>query len=237
MIIALFGSTGNMGSAIRAIATDESLLPFSYSKCDDYSKSIASIEADVAIDVSSFKSLHRHIETCVNHKIPLVIGTTGLSPEHFTLMQEASLHIPLFYASNFSLKIAWIKDFLKQCPLDEAYIDIIESHPANKKDAPSGTALDLASAMSQKTYQRELQSLRSKQDLYIHSIRSHSHTFSHEVRLAFDLEELRISHLSFDRRVFAKGALQAAAFLRQQNRGLYNMDHLIAHLKETYAHA
>ena len=149
---------------------------------------------------------------CLAKSIPLVIGTTGHSFLELDLIEKASLEIPIFKAANFSVGIATLKamhSLLKTPPL---FFDIIEKHPASKKDAPSGTALELAHLF---------------QDAKIHSIRSHNFEFSHECLLSFGSEEICIRHTSFNREPFAKGALKAAKFLVNMPKGLYNMEHLI----------
>jgi 4-hydroxy-tetrahydrodipicolinate reductase len=139
-----------------------------------------------------------------------VIGTTGHSLEEMKLIEEASKELPIFKAANFSIGIAYMKTMLNLIK-NPSYIDIIEQHPASKKDTPSGTALELSKEIGCKN---------------IHSIRSHSHVFSHECKIAFEEEEISIKHTAFNRTPFARGAIEAANYLLKMPNGLYSMTDL-----------
>lgn len=234
MKIALFGATGKMGRAITKNAHEAEIFPFSPSSVDDYISMANHLEADVAIDVSSPDAIELHISTCMNRSIPLVIGTTGFGPDHYDTINEAAKEIPIFQASNFSIGIALLKSMLKNLSRysGDAFIDIIEKHAACKEDSPSGTALELAQLFTDKKV-HPTQCPRNPEDLHIHSIRSNGYTFDHDVRFSFGAEELTLSHTVFNREVFAKGALQAAAFLKDQPPGRYNMEDLVSSIEVT----
>jgi len=194
MKIGLFGASGKMGQEIQKLI---SIYP--------------TYEAAVIVDFSSHLATQKHLSFCLEKKVPLVIGTTGHSLEEMKLIEEASKELPIFIAANFSLGIAYMKAMLNLIKKPN-YVDIIEQHPASKKDTPSGTALELSKEIGSKN---------------IHSIRSHSHIFSHECKIAFEEEEISIKHTAFNRAPFARGAIEAAKFLVKMPNGLYNMKDLI----------
>ena len=62
--------------------------------------------ADVAIDFSAPAALSELLKRCVQHKKPVVVGTTGHSSENIALVQEMSQQIPILFSPNFSLGMA-----------------------------------------------------------------------------------------------------------------------------------
>lgn len=232
MEIALFGATGKMGKSIIQVALHDTIVPFSPSSIDNYMRAARALKADVAIDVSSPDAIELHLSACLKHHIPLVIGTTGLGPDHMDAIKEASMRLPIFLSSNFSIGIAMMKTMLEHLVKysESAYVDIIEKHGACKNDAPSGTSLELAALFADKSIQNTTPP-RSCDHIHIHSIRSTPHRFTHRVQFSFGAEELSLSHTCYDRSVFAQGALKAAEFLVNQKNGLYNMEDLIAYFE------
>jgi 4-hydroxy-tetrahydrodipicolinate reductase len=195
--IGLIGSEGRMG---KTIATLHPIIPV------EKKTARTSIDCDVLIDFSSHLALLENLSA----KKPIVIGTTG----HPTLevLEKAAEHLPIFYASNFSLGAAILNEMAKfvskHFPAD---VDLIETHHAAKKDAPSGTALHLA---------------KSLKDPTIHSIRSGTVIGEHTLIFNNAQERLTLSHQVHSREAFARGALAAAYFLVGKPAGLYSMDDL-----------
>jgi len=96
-------------------------------------------------------------------------------------------------------------------------IDIVETHHTMKKDAPSGTALRIAAALRQR-------GRANLPDDRIHAIRSGDIIGEHEVRFAGPGERITLIHSATSRDLFARGALQAAAFLARQPAGWYTIE-------------
>lgn len=195
--VGLIGHLGRLGQAIGAL---HPVIPI------DKGAPRTGIDCDVIIDVSSPAAL---IENLAAQK-PIVIGTTG----HLDLkpIRGAAQHVPVFYAPNFSLGAALLKR-LSQYVVKHfiGEIDLIETHHTQKKDAPSGTALQLA---------------RDLPNVHIHSIRSGNVIGEHTLIFNNDEERLTLSHNVHTRAAFAKGALAAAHFIVKQAPGLYGMDNL-----------
>ena len=82
-------------------------------------------------------------------RIPLVIGTTGQTPEDLSAIREASEKVPVLIAGNMSLGIATLVELVKVAVrmFPDADVEIIEKHHNQKLDVPSGTALMLADAV------------------------------------------------------------------------------------------
>src|SRR5678809_1071971 len=81
---------------------------------------------------------------------------------------------------------------------------MVETHHSAKKDAPSGTALAIRNAM-----EAEL-----GKELPVTSIRTGSVPGTHELLFDAPFEQITLRHEARDRRVFADGALRAAAWLK-----------------------
>lgn len=195
--IGLIGPQGRLG---KTIAIMHPIFPITRTTPRSF------LDCDVLIDVSSHTAL---IENLSANK-PIVIGTTGHL--NFAPIEEAAKKLPIFYSANFSLGIAILNKLArftqKHFPSD---IDIIETHRAGKKDAPSGTALELAKHLP-----------KAK----LHSIRSGNIIGEHTLIFNNEEERITLSHEAHSREAFARGALAAAHFLLGKPAGLYGMDNL-----------
>lgn len=204
-----------------------------------YAKSFSELQcsADVIVDFSNPAVLDSLLEYAVKHKIPAVICTTGYSEEQRQKIQAASRKIAVFYSGNMSLGINLIIELAKKAAAvfgDGFDIEIIEQHHNQKLDAPSGTALMIADAVSQvKTdaeyvYDRHAyRKKRDKKEIGIHSVRGGNIVGEHEVIFAGQDEILTISHSARSKAVFAVGALNAAVYLKGKPTGMYNMSDLL----------
>ena len=204
-----------------------------------YAPSFSSLEceADVIIDFSNPAVLSDMLGYAVSHRLPVVICTTGYSEEQKKQINEASKSIPVFYSGNMSLGINLIIELAKKAAavFGEGFdIEIVEQHHNQKLDAPSGTALMIADAISQVrtdaeyVYDRHaVRKKRDKREIGIHSIRGGNIVGEHEVIFAGQDEVLTISHSARSKTVFAVGALNAAVFLKGKEPGMYDMSDLL----------
>ena len=196
--------------------------------------------ADVVIDFSNVSSTTQLLHYCIKTRTPVVICTTGHSPEQLEEIRAASEKIPVFRSGNMSVGINLIMDLLKKCAavVGDGYdVEITEKHHNQKLDAPSGTALMLADAVSEAlpydadyVYDRhERREKRPAHEIGIHTVRGGTIVGEHTVLFAGRDELIEIKHTALSREVFAAGAVDAAAYLAAQTQpGLYNMGHVIA---------
>ncbi len=196
-------------------------------------------EADVVIDFSNAAVTEELLAYCVSRKIPVVICTTGHSTEQLAAIDQAAAKIPVFRSGNMSIGINLMMDLLRKCAtvLGEDYnVEIVEAHHNQKLDAPSGTALMLADAVSEVlpyeaeyTYDRhERREKRPAHEIGIHAIRGGTIVGEHSVMFCGRDEVIELKHSALSREVFATGAVNAAAFLAAQTKpGLYNMSDVI----------
>ncbi|MBN1914456.1 MAG: 4-hydroxy-tetrahydrodipicolinate reductase [Parachlamydiales bacterium] len=217
--IGIIGISGTMGQALQEEILEKPEFILSGGVRRDREE-LSSLEtADVLIDFSHPGMLFSYLPWALDHKKPLVIGTTALSSENRKEMTKASQEIPILWSANFSMGIAYIRDFLQTCPHKKNEIvscDILESHHSQKKDKPSGTALQL---------QKDLSSFIPL--VTIHSIRAPHIVGIHEIIFHFAHETLTIKHEAFSRKVFAQGALFAAKQLYQKPPKLYTLEELL----------
>ena len=193
---------------------------------------------DVAVDFSRPQATMAVLELCLREKKPLVTGTTGLGEAEMGRLREASKTIPVFYSRNMSLGVNLQLLLVRAATraLGSAFDpEIVETHHNLKVDAPSGTALMLAEAIeearegeSELVFGRHEQNKRrTKAEIGIHSLRGGNKAGEHSVYFLGADEELIITHRAGSKRVFAEGALKAAAFLTEQEPGFYTMDNII----------
>ena len=196
------------------------------------------VEADVAIDFSVPEATERILAYCVEKEIPLVVCTTALSDDLIGKIRLFSEQIPIFRSGNMSLGVNLMCELVKRAKrtLGDAFdVEIIETHHNRKKDAPSGTALMLADAISEadgephdyRFGRSEKDRRRTNGEIGFHSVRGGTIVGEHEVRFLGDDEEITIRHAAYSKLVFANGAIRAAAFLTRQPAGLYSMDDLV----------
>ena len=200
------------------------------------------IKADVVIDFSHSSMLPSILSYCKNTKTPVVLCTTGYSDAQYNEILSCSEFIPIFNSSNMSICVNLLVELSKKAfeilGLDYD-VEILEKHHNQKVDAPSGTALMLAKAISETasekyntqfdyTYDRHLKDVpRSKHEIGIQSIRGGNIVGDHEIFFMGENEILSISHRAQSRDIFAIGAIKAACFLCNQEKGYYNMKNFV----------
>lgn len=231
--VGILGSSGRMGQALLGALGEHSRCHLSVAGTRENLDSLFKA-SDVVIDFTSADALSKHLDLSVSHKIPLVVGTTGLLTQHKKLLPTAALKIPLVVSSNMSVGMTLLTNLVEKAAhgLDENYdIEITELHHRHKKDAPSGTALMLGQAAATgrgKTLDElkcdHAQSGMRKRGAIGFSIqRGGAIVGDHSVRIIGDEEMLELSHRGLSRSVYAKGALRAAEWITKQRPGLYTM--------------
>ena len=241
MKIALIGY-GKMGKTIEKLAIDKGHeIVFKSDKTNiDAIKNGKFNHADVAIEFTEPNSAVDNILACFEHKIPVVSGTTGwLKNKWDHVIEECkNSEASFFYASNFSIGVNIffeINERLAQLMNDQNIYqaEIEEIHHIHKHDAPSGTALSIASGIINhsdryedwymKNYEQENV---AASELPIISKREGEVPGTHIVRYKSAIDDLEISHIAKGREGFASGALMAAEWLIGK-KGVYGMKDLL----------
>ena len=241
------GALGHMGQALLAALNASGELTPAVGvdlKAGDFPGALFSaarqVDApfDIAIDFSRPEAAMAVLDLCLREKKPLVTGTTGLGEGEMERLKEASRVIPVFYSRNMSLGVNLQMALVRAAArvLGPAFDpEIVETHHNLKVDAPSGTALMLAEAIegardgeSELVFGRhEKNRRRDRREIGIHSLRGGNVAGEHAVYFLGSDEEIVITHRAGSKRVFAEGALKAAAFLLEQAPGFYTMEDVI----------
>lgn len=197
------------------------------------------VQADVVIDFSTAKAVDALLDYCVEQQLPVVLCTTGLSEEQLGKVEDAYGKVAILKSANMSLGINTLLELVRKAALVFAPagfdMEIVEKHHNQKLDAPSGTALALADSMNEAlnnaysyTYDRSKE--RRKRDSYeigISAVRGGNIVGEHEVIFAGQDEVIEFKHTAYSKAVFAKGAVEAAKFLKGKPAGHYDMRDVI----------
>jgi len=191
-------------------------------------------ECDVLVDFSHHSATKSVIDFALLRGIPAVIATTGQTDEEQQMIQQASRHIPVFFAGNMSIGIALLVSLVKTAvtTFPDADVEIIETHHNQKLDVPSGTALMIARGIQEVKENATLRVGRHENgkrpagEVGIHSIRMGKVVGIHEIHINTGSQTITLKHEAHSRSLFAEGALHAAAFLQDKPAGLYSLEHL-----------
>lgn len=197
-------------------------------------------EFDVMIDFSSPAAVADHLEICRSHNAAILIGTTGLDQAQNQLVADAADSIPALLAANTSVGInlcVALVEMASKVVGDGADIEVVEAHHRHKADAPSGTALLLAKAAARVlnrdfpdcgTFARHGQTgEREAGTIGFSTIRGGDIAGEHTVLFISESERIEITHRATDRKIFARGAVFAAIWLAQQQKGFYSMQDVL----------
>ena len=247
--IIMHGCNGKMGQVITGIVKDDANAEIvagidvfdgikntypvfsSIDKCD--------VEADVIIDFAAAAAVDALLDYSVNKQIPVVLCTTGLSEEQLDKVNESAKKVAILKSANMSLGINTLFKVLQSISplLSEAGFDIeiVEKHHHLKVDAPSGTALALADVINDSLkepynykFDRSPDRIRiPKNEIGISAVRGGTIVGEHEVIFAGEDEVIEVKHTAYSKAVFAKGAVEAAKFLKGKEPGLYTMKEVI----------
>jgi 4-hydroxy-tetrahydrodipicolinate reductase len=203
-----------MGQAIQAQCKQ-----FDFIASDFQAKAINLNNISAVIDFSSPAGFIACVNFCIEHNLPLISGTTGLSEEHLLLISTAKKSIPILIASNMSLGIANLKRLINEYLMSMSIpskCSITEIHHINKKDSPSGTALEICRFLEGLSGSKidgpiEMQSHRIGNVFGMH-------------RIDFENAEgtTTFQHIANSRNIFAKGALHAARWINSREAGEYS---------------
>ena len=247
MKVLISGYLGHMGQILSKMINDDNELEVACGvvrsidlKKDNIKcfKNFDDVDVDIDMIVDfSHHSLTKDLTTFAikNHK-PLVIATTGQTDEEKDMIVNASEKIPIFFAANYSIGIAVLikeaKDVAKI--MNNADIEIVETHHNRKLDAPSGTALMIAENLKKVRLDANIVCGRSgnkhreKNDIGVNSIRLGNVVGIHEVLISTEHECISLKHEAYDRKLFAEGAIRAIKFLNGKPNGLYDMNSILS---------
>lgn len=187
----------------------------------------------VLVDFSHPSATPALVEAVRASQARLVVGTTGQSEAEMGLLREAARLVPVVLARNFSLGINRIAQALVgfRVLTQEGFdVEMLESHHAGKRDAPSGTALLLLEALlgeapsARRVHGRfGPEARREPGEIGVHSVRAGGIPGDHTLFLASAHEVVEIRHRALSRAAFVSGVPPAVRFVQHQPPGLYSM--------------
>ncbi|MFW6383928.1 MAG: 4-hydroxy-tetrahydrodipicolinate reductase [Halodesulfurarchaeum sp.] len=240
--IAVTGATGRMGQTVREVASDRGIeVALAVNRDVDpdnpevepaarYETLLREREPDVVVDFTGPVSAVEYVETAAAAGIPVVTGTTGFDEAQSTALTAAGEQTPVLLGANFARGIQALLDAVERAvaALPEYDLELTETHHNGKRDAPSGTAEVILSAVEstreesgERVHGREGEAPRAPGEIGVHARRAGDVTGEHEVLLAGNQETLSLTHRAGSRSVFAEGALDAARWLVDQSAGFY----------------
>ncbi|MBQ4833226.1 4-hydroxy-tetrahydrodipicolinate reductase [Pseudoalteromonas sp. MMG010] len=257
----VFGANGRMGLAlIEAITLKEQtklagayvrdsseLVDISVSNLNsaadgsiNFSKQSDAAKLDAYIDFTLPEGMKVHLQTAVNNKVPMVIGTTGLNEADMQLLKNAAQHIPIVFARNYSVGVNLLLNLVQTAATklgDDLDIEIFEAHHRHKIDAPSGTALAIGEAIADAkgwdhddvaVYDRtQVEHAKSQNEIGYSVLRGGDIVGEHTAYFAAMGERLELTHKASSRMTFALGAVRAAQWLQNKQSGLYDMQDVL----------
>lgn len=189
-------------------------------------------KADVAIEFSKPEAAFENVKWCLENHLPVACGTTGWLERKAEIEKLAhACNGTFFYASNFSVGVNLffkVNEHLASlmAPHHHYRVIIDETHHTGKKDAPSGTAITLASGIMKYLKQKTSwvnQDSNTGSELPIRSFRVANVAGTHVVRYTSAVDTLEIRHEAHSREGFAAGAVAVAEWLPGK-KGVLNMD-------------
>lgn len=247
--IGMIGIKGRMGQGIKH--TCSQMFPearvIGYDKQQHHdSSTLSSLEAlwqesSVVLDFSHASLFDAVMAAAQRHPKPFVLGTSGIPHEHaHDQLLALAQHVPVMWAPNTCLGAVlqrWIARHVAAVMPLPYDVDIVEIHHRHKEDAPSGTALALAQAISEAStphHQVHGTSLtwglatspRQEGHIDMHAMRISHTPCQHQVMWTSAMEQLTISHTVFSREALVKGAVDLMMWLvaPQRSNGLYHVE-------------
>lgn len=232
--LGVLGGSGRMGHAVERLArtSDGLVLEALVSEGEDL-RALARV--DVVIDFSAPEATHALLLLAQKARLPLVIGTTGLSAEHDEAILRAAKVSPILISANMSFGVYVLGAIAKEAArlLGTGFdVEIVEVHHRKKADAPSGTAFLLAEALDRKGYvpthgRVGRRGARGSSELGFHALRGGDVIGDHTIHLLGDGERLELTHRATNRDLFAHGALRAARTVAGMSPGRYSMKDIV----------
>jgi 4-hydroxy-tetrahydrodipicolinate reductase len=254
--LVLHGATGRMGRAIRAclwefpdVALAACVSPETdRGDCPDGcawltpealagAAGLAAMPGDaVVLDVSLAAGTERLVSILERTPRPFLAATTGLPAALEERIAALGARAAVLRAPNLSVGVATLQRMLEAMPAAarEGFVaDIVETHHAAKKDAPSGTAIALARALAGGDPSRIRSDAapsgpRGAGEVRVHSIRAGTEPGTHRILLSGAGESLELTHRAQDRSLFARGALRAARYLHGRAPGRYSFQDVLS---------
>ena len=250
--VGVTGATGRMGREVIAAVDDredcevvfavnrdpgdETVEGVAIEPAGEFDSLVVDREPEVVIDFTGPESAVDYVDACAEAGVAFVTGTTGFDDADLEALADASDEIPVLRAPNFARGVQALVNIVGEAVRNlEGYdVELVETHHNAKRDAPSGTAKRLLEEIEangdfgERTHGREGEAPREEAEIGVHALRAGDITGEHEIVLAGNHEEVRLTHRAEDRGVFAAGAVDAAVWIAGQKAGQYDFADVIS---------
>lgn len=209
----LIGSSGRLGLEVKNVFSENgNELVYSYALEGETKKT----KPELIIDCSLPDVFNKTISLVKEYGIPLVMATTGLSPEQIQKLKDIGNSVPVVQSFNYSVGIQILLKLVSIAheKLPDWDVEIEEIHHRFKKDKPSGTA-------------KMIQNIFSEKDVNVSSMRLGNIAGDHIVHFGGLGELISIKHSATSRRTFAEGILKSAEFILEKKKGFYTFSDVI----------
>lgn len=195
--------------------------------------------ADIWVDFTAPAAVFPDVKFALEHGIRPVVGTTGLTDDQEAQLKQLAKDKGLggLIAPNFGMSAVLLMKFAKEAAAYFPDVEIIEMHHADKKDAPSGTALSTAKLIAQNREPHEsapdtLETLKDVrggdyQGIRIHAVRLPGYVAHEQVLFGGKGEALTIRQDSFDRSSFMSGVKVALQKVDQLNELVVGLENIL----------
>ena len=254
--VAVAGYAGRMGSAVVDAVTaadnmnvvcgiDPHAKEAPFPVFDTLAEALDATDVDVLVDFTQPNVVAGNLSVALPRGVDCVVGTTGLSNETLEgLAASAAPGTCLFYAPNFTTGAVLMMEFAKAAAPYFPEAEVIEYHHCNKKDSPSGTAVNTARmiAASRDGRPSEAPGRETEMDgcegargalvdgIPVHSVRSMGFVANQQVIFGSMGQTLSISHESWDRESYMPGVLLAARSVGGRSGLVVGLDKLMPDL-------
>ncbi|MBW7995426.1 MAG: 4-hydroxy-tetrahydrodipicolinate reductase [Candidatus Glassbacteria bacterium] len=222
----------------RDIGEAAGLAPAGVEVTDKLAEAVAG--SSVVIDFSLPGSVVRTAQTCIDKRVPLVTGVTGLDSGQVEVLEKAAQELAVVWAPNMSVGVNLMFKVAGEVARvlgDDYDVEIFETHHRFKRDAPSGTAKRLAEIIAEALGRnmdevgcwgrKGITGERDPREIAVHSLRTGDVVGEHTAVFGTLGERFEITHRAHSRDTFARGSVVAARFAVSAKPGLYDMQDVL----------
>lgn len=213
------GSSGRMGQSLVRILKKNNQKVVELNRESDLSQ-ISVENKTIIIDFSSPEYFDKILSWSLENKVPFVSGTTGLSDKQFNELNKVSASIPVLWAPNMSMGVAFVNRLISSFSelSDDFDFQVEEIHHRHKVDKPSGTGILLQDTLKN-AVKKELPEVVSVRGGGVYGV--------HKIWAFSDEETISIEHQALNRDVFASGAIKCANWLISKKPGSYRINDVL----------
>ena len=237
MKLLLNGANGRMGQTLIQLAGKHGCEMALCLDLGDAQPELAGLAG--AIDFSHHTATLPLAERCAAAGIPLLIGTTGHDEKEQEGLRALSSRIPILWSGNYSVGVNllfWLTRHAARILGEDYEAEILELHHRHKKDAPSGTAVNLVDAIREarnlppevvQQSRSGITGARPPDEIGVHAIRGGEIVGEHTAFFISPRDRIELTHRASDRAIFADGALRGIRWLQGKSPGIYTMEDVL----------